>query len=565
MVKRISPQAAEKTRQQLAGAWQLMQAGQPEAAEKALRAILRRVPRDADALGLIGALMLQQGRAAEAVVALQRAVGARPGDAAALYNLGCALATAGQPREAAAALRRSLDHDPAPPEGWVNLGNVLQELDDRTAALDCYREALRRAPDLVEPRNNMGAALLYEGRLDEAETVLREAVTLKPGYAAAWNNLGSVLKSKGDLDGAADALKHALDAEPGMGEALANLVDIDPLAGSGEDAERLAALAADTTIPAGDRIAAGFAAGRMLAKRNRHDEAFAAYAQGNAARHALDRARGHGFDPIAHRQMVNALIETFDADRLAAQPPCLDADRTPVFILGMPRSGTTLAEQILSSHPDVAGGGEVPFLAEAVDHAGGPLAPATLPADELRRIGAGYLAQLRAVAPENVMHVTDKTPTNFLHIGAIALMLPGARIVHCRREAADTCLSCFFQNFGRGNVFTNDLGELGAYYRDYRRLIDHWRALLPSMIHTIDYEILVTDPEPAIRDLLSFLGLGWDPRCLAFHENPRAVLTASNAQVRRRLYNSSVARWKPYATHLAPLFAALGEAAPSQE
>ncbi len=562
MAKRMSERAAAKTRHQLAKAWQVFQDGDVDSAETGVRAVLRRAPRDPDALGFLGALLMQQGRMSEAVPPLQRAAALRPDDPAISYNLGSALAGLGRSQEAAQALRRSLDEDPVQPEAWVNLGNVLQGLDDRQGAIDCYETALRQAPQLVEPRNNMGAALLYEGRLDDAEAVLREAVRLSKGYAAAWNNLGSVLKSRGDLTGAADALRQALQLEPGMGEALANLLDIDPEAGSTEDALQLAAVADSEAASPEDRIAAGFAAGRLFARLGRYDEAFGAYCNGNALRAEADRARGQGFDRDAHRAFVDDLLANYPASGQSNVPPIIDADQTPLFVLGMPRSGTTLVEQILSSHPSVTGAGEVPYLAEAVAAVGGPAAAAALQTQEALSVGEVYVAKLRALAPPGAARITDKTPTNFLHIGALARMLPGARIIHCRRDAADTCLSCYFQNFGRGHSFTNDLVDLGSYYSDYRRLMDHWHAALPDRILDIDYEALVAEPEPEIRKLLGFCELSWEPACLEFHKNPRAVLTASNAQVRRRLYSTSVARWRPYEAHLGPLFDQLGPAAP---
>ncbi|MEX2643486.1 MAG: sulfotransferase [Acetobacterales bacterium] len=546
---------------QLASAWQLMQAGRADAAEQAVRAALRQAPRDPDALEFLGLLLLQRGAAEQAVAPLQRAVRARPEKAAAHYNLGCALASAGRPRDAAAALRRATELDPARPEAWANLGNVLQELDDRAGAIACYREAARLAPGDVAPYSNLGAALLYEGRPEEAEAALREALSRDATHAGAWNNLGNTLKSLGRLDEAAAAYRRALTLQPGMGEALANLADIDERAGDRPTADRLKAAAADAAQPPQDRIAAAFAAGRVLAQLDEHEQAFDAYAAGNALRRALDRSRGAGFDRAAHSRRVDRLISAYTAGALAAAPDAAGADRTPVFVLGMPRSGSTLVEQILASHPDVAGAGEVPCLEEVLSAAGALAAPETLvataEADRLR-LGAAYIERLRRAAPEQAPRITDKTPVNFLHIGAIALTLPGARIVHSRRDPADTALSCFFQNFGRGNAFTNDLGDLGAFYRDYLRLMAHWREAGATFLD-LDYEELVAEPEKTVRGLLDFVDLPWDPDCLRFHENPRAVLTASNAQVRRPLYGGAVARWRRYERQLAPFFAALGQ------
>jgi hypothetical protein len=263
--------------------------------------------------------------------------------------------------------------------------------------------------------------------------------------------------------------------------------------------------------------------------------------------------------------MVDRLVATYAPGWSARLPRTDNADESPVFIVGTPRSGTSLTEQILAWHGGVAAAGELDDIPRALrELAGGPLgtddfvAPlGSLDRDTLEAIAGRYLEALPGRAP-GIVRITDKMPYNFLHLGFIAQLFPRARIVHCRREPLDSCLSCFFQRFSRGNLQTYRLEHLGAYWRQYARLMAHWHAVLDLPILDLDYEALVADIEGQSRLLVAFLGLEWDPRCLRFHESRRIVNTASFDQVREPVYSRSVGRWRHYAAHLGPLRAALG-------
>ncbi len=234
-----------------------------------------------------------------------------------------------------------------------------------------------------------------------------------------------------------------------------------------------------------------------------------------------------------------------------------DPSPVPIFILGMPRSGSTLVEQILASHPQVLGAGELRTLDRLVHQGGGIEALATLQAEDCRRLGERYLADLRSL-PAGKTRITDKMPGNFMYVGLIQLILPHAKIIHTMRDPVDTCLSCFSRLLSVGHHFSYDLAELGRYYRHYRELMDHWRSVLPAgTMLDVAYEDVVDDLEGQTRRMLEYLGLPWDERCLSFHKTVRPVVTASSVQVRRPLYRSGVARWRQYEAHLGPLLAEL--------
>ncbi len=311
-----------------------------------------------------------------------------------------------------------------------------------------------------------------------------------------------------------------------------------------------------------------FARSKFHADAGRHDDAFDACRRGNELCVLRAERAGVRFDAALHSDWVDRIIGHFTERYFAAHRSRGVASNRPVFIVGMPRSGTTLVEQILASHADVSGAGELPDIdqmAMGMDQYLGPSAAYPECLDRLdqsacRRLGESYLDRLRAVSSD-ALRVTDKSPTNFLYLGLVARILPQAQIIHCRRNPLDTCLSCYFNHFPQGNEFTNDLADLASYYADYQRLMAHWRKVLPIAILDVDYEALVSTPEPVIREMVLSLGLEWHPQCLEFYRTERAIHTASNVQVRQKLNSNSIDRWRVYEKHLGALIDALGTAA----
>jgi tetratricopeptide (TPR) repeat protein len=466
-------------------------------------------------------------------------------------DLGPALLAQRRFGEAESWYRRILAARPGDAQAHANLGYALHKLGRTPEAVASYLEALRLDPGFALAHGNLGTLLRQEDRLEEAILHFRAALVLRPDYLAAHNNLGLCLRRTGRLAEARSAFEAALALRPDMVEAHCNLATLKTYREG--DPQVDAFLRLEARLPAMtplDRIRYAFTRGKMLEDLGRFDEAFAAYAEGNR----LKRARMPWSEaPEIDRQA--RLVAAFGAERFRTPVPPESGTPVPVFIVGMPRSGTSLIEQVLASLPGVCGAGELTWLSGILAGAGPfPEALRDASPEAFRRLGEGYLARIRQLAP-GATHVTDKMPANHTYVGLIHLMLPGARIIHARRDPMDSCFSCFARLFEGDHLgFAYDLGSLGRTWIRYHDLMAHWEAVLPpGRVLDLDYETMVADPEGEARRLLEYLGLPWDPRCLAFHENPRPVGTASVAQVRRPLYQTSVARWKRFERHLDPL------------
>ena len=480
---------------------------------------------------------------------------ARPDDADAHNSLGVAYRELGRLAEAEACYRRALAGQPDFAEAHNNLGNALRDQGRRDAAEACYRQALALHPHYAEPHFNLGNLLRDRQCLDEAEQSYRRALAIRPGYLMALNNLGLCLKKQGRVEEACACFEAALAIKPDFLQSLCNLA---PFRTHAADDPRLRTLEAQRHqlpgLPPAGRVNYWFALGKMREDAGRHADAFAAYAEGNRAQQAR-----FPHDEAREASLVARLRATFHADAFAYPPVPPRSDRTPIFIVGMPRSGTSLIEQILASHPGIHGAGELTDLhavLHALDGSGGayPEIAATLSDAALQQLGAAYLERAWRHAPQ-ASHITDKLPANFLHLGMLRRMLPQAKIIHAMRDPMDSCFSCYARLFEDGNLdFSYDLGSVGRYYVRYIELMRHWhRVLPPGSVLDLRYEAMVADTEAQARRLLDHLGLPWDARCLDFHRNPRAVRTASIAQVRKPIYRSSVARWQHFEAQLGPL------------
>jgi tetratricopeptide (TPR) repeat protein len=430
------------------------------------------------------------------------------------------------------------------------------------------REAVRLAPNDVTARRRLALAAAMDGDVETALACSALARELAPADLAVAAVHATVLEAVGRTGEAWEIAHQVIRANWCSTHLAATFAKLAPHHGQAPLALRvLEAMIARPTIRPDYRMHLQFAAGDLLDRMGRYDEAFAYYRQANQAKDA-------SFDPAAHSTWTDEMIAAFSPDRWRAAPRAAEASELPVFIVGMPRSGTTLVEQILATHPAVQGLGELSLISDLLSSLPRLVPGAATLADYVERVApaavgqlsADYLAALRtktAGAPAgDVTRVTDKNPINFLHLGWAGLMLPKARIVHCVRSPLDTCLSCFATHFGDTHDYAYDLNHLGRFYRDYRRLMDHWRSLPDGpAILDVSYEAVVADPEGQTRRLLDFAGLPWDDRCLRFHENPRYVHTTSYSQVRQPLYASSVGRWRNYAGHLTPLRDALADMA----
>ncbi len=540
----------------------------PEAAARCREAI-RLNPHLADAHGNLGLALLRLGQYAEAETALRNVLRLNPRHIDARCNLAAIFHRQGQLPEALSLLQDTVRLAPRSAQAQNDLGGVLLALGQPEPAIEHLQEAVRLRPDFAEAHSNLGLAHRELGQIDLALQRFREAIRLNPGYAGAHNNLGYTLEFHGQVDEALSEFHEALRLDPDNARALASL---SGLAAAGRyqlsDAERehLRSLSTRSDLSADDRGRLHFARARLLDKAGDYDQAFEHYRQGNELRKVYVRRRGAAFDPAEQQRVVDALRDAYSPAYFEGVRSLGDTSELPVFIVGMMRSGTSLAEQILASHPRVFGAGELRDIDRLVAHLPRRLGtteayPACihrLDAPTVRALAGEHLERLRQRGGE-AARVIDKQPFNFLHLGLIATLFPRARIIHCRRDPVDTCLSCYFQNFGEPMGFTLDLEHLGLYYREYERLMAHWAQVLPVPVFELDYEELTADQEAVSRRLVAFCGLEWDERCLRFHETRRPVRTASTLQVRRPMYRDAVGRWKRYAAHLGPLLEALGE------
>jgi tetratricopeptide (TPR) repeat protein len=532
-------------------------AGRLAEAETILRQILAAVPDHHPAWHMLGLVAFEVGKLGLATELIAHAV--RLDGAVALYqrNLGELCRRLGRLDEAVAAGQRATELAPNDLEAHYNLGLALTDKGEWDAAIRAYRRALELNPDHGLSWNNLGAALEKQGDMAGAEAAYARAVALNPAHHEAQNNLGAIYSLQGRLEDAIRCFEDSIKANPDFIEPHFNLSSLKTYRADDPHLlhlERNLAKASDMPLPA--RIRYWFALGKAREDAGRYDDAYAAYAEGNLLQHErlpCDEARA---DELQQR-----LTTVFDRDYFAARRDVPGGDKAPIFIVGMPRSGTTLLEQILASHPAVHGAGELPDLNQVIMDApvrAGRRFPDFVPdlqPEDFRRMGEAYAERVWRLAPA-AQYITDKMPANFFYIGMIRLMLPNAKIIHAMRDPMDSCFSNYARLFNDTMEFAYDLGTLGRYYVRYIKLMQHWHAVLTAgSILDLRYEDLVADPEGQTRRLLDYLGLPWDDNCLAFHRNQRHVKTASVAQVRKPIYQTSVARWRHFENHLQPLLA----------
>ena len=529
--------------------------GEIENAIELFRKALEQNPDFAEAQNAIGIALRLNGREQEALAHYAAALAIKPDYAEVENNLGFALQALGRHAEAVEHFRQALALAPGYFEAETNIGAALRLLHRFAEAIEHYRKALAIRPRSAEAHNNLAAALQLLGQHDEALTEFERALALTPDLASAWHGRGTVLRTLGRLDAAQQSIEKAIAIAPRRAEFYRSLAETKRFVPGDVHGPLIEALAGDiATLSADDQIHLHFALGKFYADLAENERAFGHLLQGNALK------RGQlAYDEAATMAYLDRIQILFSAAVMRERAGEGDPSPVPVFIIGMPRSGTSLVEQMLASHPQVHGAGELGDFETAVAALGG--GPEGVPADvggaELRRIAAHYLAAVTPRAPE-ARHITDKMPANFRFAGLIHLALPNARLVHMRRDPVDTCLSCFSLLFGGEQPFAYDLAELGRFYRAYEKLMAHWRGVLPpGVMLEVRYEDLVTDFEEQARTILTHCGLDWDDACRDFHKTERPVHTASAAQVRQPLYRTSVGRWRPPDAVLRPLLDAL--------
>lgn len=501
-----------------------------------------------------------QGALADAESLYLRILAQAPSHFAARHLLGVLRFQQDRSAEALTLIAAALEINPASAEAHSNLGAVLKMLGRLEEALAAYERALALNPDMTEALNGRGATLSDLNRFEEALASYNRALAVSPDFATALGNRGQVLQYLGKLDAARADFQRALALDPGLTNVYLDYVDLAPVRADDPHVQKMETLA-ETSLSDTGRIQLDFALAKAHGDLGNHDKSFRRLLSGNAQKRAripYDETAALGYFDRIRAVFTPALLR--EKEKLGGG----SNSATPIFILGMMRSGSTLVEQILASHPQVHGAGELrtlTLLTQAVRDGGGNPVPYPdfvpgLDAGALDQFAAHYLAETGklSVAP----HITDKMPENFFFAGLIHLALPNARIIHTLRDPVDTCVSCFSKLFTADQNYTYDLAELGRYHRRYQQLMAHWREVLPpGRMLEVRYEEVVADLETQARRIVAHCGLDWDPRCLSFHATERPVRTSSVAQVRQPLYPGAVGRAHRYDAFLGPLRDAL--------
>ena len=521
-------------------------AGLLKQAEAAVVRVLDLAPADGNAWLLAGQVRRADGRHAEAESAFRKAVEHAPGLARAWVQL----ATLRPPAEAERCLARARELAPEDPVVWLASADLARARGDLDAAEAGYRQAAARARRPAEALADLGGVCQLKGDYAGAEAAYGDAMAADPGNPRVRLGMAQLMEIRGRPAEGLALIADALQRQPVPPSAAITAARLLRRLGRHEDSLEL--LAGVPALPERHPEAARlhYVRGDLLDDLGRHAEAFESYARAN-------RLKGTNFDPDAFRRAVDTLVDYFTPVRLAGLPRLSADEERPVFIVGMPRSGTSRLEQMLGAHPAIRALGERPDLFRAVRSFAGeqPGWPACLEhcsRDRLTQFARSYLADPR-IRPGD-LRITDKMPGNVLHLGLVALLFPGARIIEARRDAMDTGWSCFTQDFQAESLdYCRSLEHIGLYRTGMNRLMEHWRRVLPLTFTRLDHEALVADAEAEGRRLLEFLGLPWHPDCLRFHERAPASITASFLQVREPLNARGIGRHRPYAEFLKPL------------
>jgi len=509
----------------------------------------RTVSRNAQGLLSEGAEHLARGACTEAMECYQQLVNFDPRNALARNGLGIALARLGRYDEAEQQLRRAIGIRSAFPEAYFNLAGVLQLTGRFQESEMALRRALKLKPAYLEARISLAQSLVLLNRLPEARDCYEKALRAAPRHAPALVGLGKIEALEGRFAAAESAFQRALEAEPDASYAWAALVWLRRMTPADSAWLRRAEKIVAGGLAPPDESTLRFAMGKYCDDVGDYSSAFRNYQRANE----LHRMRAQPYDPQVHARFVDDLVRIYTPEALAGpQAGASDSER-PVFVVGMPRSGTSLVEQIIASHPAAHGAGELEFWLTAVRKHETALRQ-SMPSESMRaKLAADYLRILASHSRE-ATRVIDKAPINSDYVGLIHSVFPHARFIYLRRDPIDSCLSCYFQQFAPTMNFTMDLSDLANYYREHQRLVTHWRGALPSgTLLEVSYAELVADQEKWSRRILDFVGLPWDERCRDFHKTERTVTTASVWQVRQKIYSSSVGRWRNYQKFVGPL------------
>jgi tetratricopeptide (TPR) repeat protein len=496
--------------------------GRIDEAERIYRRVLRKNPDNVDALRLLALLAMRVDRQDDAESLLQRAIEIAPDFLLAL----------------------------------LDLGRLRKEQDRYEEALECFDRVIALEPSQPQAHFLRAATLARASFTQESIDAYRSCLAVRPGHVGALLGLGHVLKAVGDYDAAVASYQACMREAPDFGETYWSLANLKTYRFDDATVAEMETRAAASGANDQSVVNFRFALGKAYEDRGDYERAWDHYRRGNVSQRAQVK-----YDPVQTAVMNDRILGVFDAALIEKLRGAGDPDPSPIFILGLPRSGSTLLEQILATHTDVEGTSELPYVGRLAtslnlnrpDGVNYPEATRELGPSNLSTMGRDYLARARMHRRSGASRFIDKMPNNFPNAGLIALVLPNAKIIDARRHPLDACLSNYRQLFAKGQNFTYDLTEIGEYYLEYQRMMDHWHEVLPDRVLTVQYEDVVADFEPQVRRLLAFCGLPWQDACLRFYESERPVRTPSAEQVRQPIYDRSVGHWKNYAHHLGEL------------
>ncbi|HET7412979.1 MAG TPA: sulfotransferase [Pararhizobium sp.] len=553
-VARMAPQA-DPHAAAIGEAIRLQQAGRLPEADGLYRKVLARNPGHPAANHFLGLLYHQSSRTEAGLPFLARSIDAEPDSPDFHNNVGTVFKDMGRLDQAIASFRKAVELRPGFAVAWNNLGVAQRQMGRFEEAIESYGKALELQPGYVAARLNLANAEKEAGRLEAAEANYRAALKLKPNDPETNYQLALTQMEHGEIAAAADTFRRTIVLKSRHAEAYLMLASLKRPREMDAEMEAMERLYARPDATEQEKMLLAFALAKSFEDIGRYDEAFAYLKAGNAA-----RRKTFDYSHAAAKAHFDEIKMIFDSSLFERRGDVGCKDRTPIFIVGMPRSGTTLVEQILASHPQVFGPGELSLLqsvaAEAFPAPGGTGFPADLAdmdADIFARAGEKYVSGLR-VWSKDAERITDKMPGNFMLIGLIRLILPNAKVIHCVRDPRATCLSIFKTYFrSQGHRYGYNLEELADYHNLYTDLMRHWHRVLPGFVTDVRYEELIADQETQSRALVAACGLEWDDNCLSFHKSARQVRTASAAQVRQPIYDSSLELWRRYEEGLKPL------------
>ncbi len=564
-----------------------------EKTEKISREYIRQYPRDVFGYKVLGLIMIRYGKYEEAIrifekslnysvddpdvynglaVALEKlgdldnallnctkAFDLNPNCAEVCSNMGNLFRELGRLEEALLYCIKALELNSCSAEAYNNKGLVLQNLGRFDEAISDYKKAVKIKPDFVKVYNNIGSALQSVRRFDEALLYYEKALEINPNYAEVYNNKGVTLYDLGRFDEALLNYEMALKIKQDYAEAYYNAADIKKYRYNDNVLSELSNIISSPKYKINEKMYAHFALGNLYNKNKNYHDAFINFNLGHRLRNEINKKGGSLYRHDLVLKKLSLFKELFTPQFFKDRSHWGLSAHTPIFIVGFPRSGTSLVEQILSSHSSVYGAGELEYISQFVsffvdfqniktqeeflrliDH------------DKILEFSNMYLDKINTISNGSI-YVTDKFPHNFQHLWFISLLFKNVKILHCKRIAEDTCLSCYFKKFTKGHLYIDDMQDLAKHYKSYLKTIELWKSVLPVTIHDISYEELVNNPENEIQNLLSICNLDFEEQCIEFYKTNRPVKTASGIQVREKMYTSSVGKWKKYEQFIGPL------------